>query len=253
MEEEHPDRKSNVVRFYSQKAESRGEHVPQPDDIMDWDAGDFAGYYEDIKNVLGQKMAAYLLYGMIRLRAGELRETDFSESSAAGLAGKLGISYDEIFADDPEDTREPDDMQVKLIFSPVGEGVQLRPEQEAEQQLVVTWRGAVRFRSLCFGEGVGHYLPGRKISLEIGREKAWEIINAVSDFVSSRTLKKEREEEGTAEDGCWQITEYFTEEVARAEGREFTIHGNGRQKELSRYIRERIPISHLFVLGQEEK
>lgn len=179
-----------------------------------------------------------------------------SESTGEGAQrnpgiGIGGVSIEE-FMDQLNEDMAPDETlersvalaeRIELVTDLDYPGAALAPEDEVRQQLILSKRGAVVFRSARYYHGKGHYGIGRYEEKHIPASSVREIFQLLDTWLF---VQKPAVWEPSADRGSWIIRTSFDEGSAEMERGALTdavvdgIH-------LSDFIRERIPISDLFL------
>lgn len=105
--------------------------------------------------------------------------------------------------------------------------------------------GRVWFSAYKYGNGRGKYEICRKQQITIGKEIANEILALFSQYIQSEPVH-----DFATDIGDWKMT------ITNCEGKEYIFNGSlfggvtVGDIDLTNYLREQIPISHLFVFDQ---
>ena len=128
------------------------------------------------------------------------------------------------------------------------EGCAFRPEEEAEQHLILAGNGQVRLRTHTYNRGEGRYGIGRILEGQIEKAAMAEILNTLDSWLFTRSG---RAWEKKADAGTWRIR------VVYADGREAVQQGplTGAflaDMDVSGFMRYRLPFDGLYLFDEYE-
>lgn len=133
--------------------------------------------------------------------------------------------------------------RLELITDRDFPGAALLPEDEVRQQLILSSRGGVVFRSVRYYRGKGHYGIGRYEERHVASSTVKEIFSLLDTWLF---VQKPQLWDPETDHGSWIIRAGFAEGNTQMERGSLTgavVDGI----DLSDFIRQRIPIGGLFL------